>query len=67
MSAYKDAAERVADDILGMSASALERRDQLGRRRAVGTSNENGNRDGDGSGEVGMKDVLRGLSRVIDR
>ena len=56
LGAYKDAAENVADDILGVSAEALEKRDVEGRARAGG---ENGN--------VGMRDVLRGLSRVIDR
>lgn len=53
---YKDAAEKVADDVLGVSAQALERRDAEGRKMAVGED-----------GEVGMRDVLRGLSRVIDR
>ena len=56
MSTYKDAAERVADDVLGMSVDALEKRDQQGRQRAAGEN-----------GETGMRDVLRGLSRVIDR
>lgn len=56
LSAYKDAAERVADDILGVSADALQKRDVEGRARAVGDN-----------GTVGTRDVLRGLSRVIDR
>ncbi len=56
LGAYKDAAERIADDVLGMSAEALEKRDQEGKARAAG-----------GSGEPGTRDVLRGLSRVIDR
>lgn len=56
MSAYKDAAERVADDVLGTSANALEKRDQQGRQRAAGENSE-----------TGIRDVLRGLSRVIDR
>ena len=56
LGAYKDAAEKVADDILGISADALEKRDREGKVRATGES-----------GEPGMRDVLRGLSRVIDR
>ncbi|KAL9065307.1 MAG: hypothetical protein Q9161_008336 [Pseudevernia consocians] len=56
LGAYKDAAERIADDILGMSAEALEKRDQEGRARAAGEG-----------GEPRLRDVLRGLSRVIDR
>lgn len=56
LGAYKVAAERVADEILGASAQALERRDREGTRRAAGQG-----------GKVGMRDVLRGLSRVIDR
>ena len=57
LSAYKNAAESIADDILGLCADALERRERMGQERA----NEKG---GD---EVGIRDVLRGLSRVIDR
>lgn len=56
LGAYKDAAEKVADDVLGMSAEALEKRDQEGKARAAGEG-----------GEPAMRDVLRGLSRVIDR
>ncbi len=56
LGAYKDAAERIADDVLGMSAEALEKRDQEGKARAAGKV-----------GEPGTRDVLRGLSRVIDR
>ena len=55
--AYRDAAERIADDALSMSAEALETRDQEGKARASSGQ----------SGEPGMRDVLRGLSRVIDR
>ena len=57
LSAYKSAAESIADDVLGLCADALERRERMGQERA----NEKG---GD---EVGIRDVLRGLSRVIDR
>ena len=53
---FKDAADRVADDILAMGAGALEKRDREGKRRANGEA-----------GEVGTRDVLRALSRVIDR
>ena len=57
LDAYKDAAEKVADNVLGMSAEALEKRDQEGRARAAGEE----------GGEPGLREVLRGLSRVIDR
>ena len=56
LGAYKDAAERIADEVLGTSADTLEQRDMEGKRRAAGDE-----------AEVGMRDVLRGLSRVIDR
>lgn len=56
LGAYKDAAERVADDVLAMGAEVLEKRDREGRSRANGDA-----------GEVGTRDVLRALSRVIDR
>ncbi|KAL9006836.1 MAG: hypothetical protein Q9188_000447 [Gyalolechia gomerana] len=62
LNAYKTAADRVAGDVLAISAEALEERDLAGRKRR---------RDGDGvemeGEEVGMRDVLRGLSRVVDR
>lgn len=48
--------ERAADDVLAMGAEALEKRDREGKKRANGEE-----------GEVGMRDVLRSLSRVIDR
>ena len=57
LGAYKDAAEQVADGALAVSAAALERREQQGRDKAAERT----------GGEVGMRDVLRGLSRVIDR
>ncbi|KAL8899786.1 MAG: hypothetical protein Q9207_006017 [Kuettlingeria erythrocarpa] len=58
LNAFKDGADRVAGEILAISAEALEEREKQGRRR-----------DGDGEEreEVGMRDVLRGLSRVVDR
>ena len=46
----------MADDVLGMTAEALEKRDQEGKARAAGEG-----------GGPGIRDVLRGLSRVIDR
>lgn len=48
-----DDASRVADQALSLSAAALEGRDREGRERA-------------GGGAVGVRDVLRGLSRVVD-
>ena len=56
LAAYKTAAERIADDVLGTSADILEQRDREGRKKAAGAD-----------GEVGMRDVLKSLSRVIDR
>lgn len=62
LNAYKTAADRVAGEVLAISAEALEERDLAGRKRR---------RDGDGDEmegeEVVMRDVLRGLSRVVDR
>lgn len=58
LGAYKEAAEQVADEVLGMSAEALEEREREGRKRLA---------EEEGGGEVGMRDVLRGLSRIIDR
>lgn len=45
-----------------MSASALEDRERLGKEK----ERENAGLE-EGEGEVGMRDVLKGLSRVIDR
>ena len=60
---YKGAAERVADGVLGLSAQALEEREREGARRANG-----GGEGEDGMSEgVGMRGVLRGLSRVLER
>jgi len=53
LGAYKGAAEGVADRVLGVSAERLEEREGEGRERA--------------GGEVGMRDLLRGLSRVVER
>jgi len=57
LGAYKDAADSLADDVLGVSAEVLEGREREGQKRAVGDEGEG----------VGMTDVLRGLSRVIER
>lgn len=67
MGAYKDVAERLADEALGEAARALERHDVEGRRRANGKAaeGEGEGSGGDGAG-VGSRDVLRALSRVID-
>lgn len=46
-----------------MSAQALEKREQEGKARAVGE----GEGEGDGGAEPSMRDVLRGLGRVLDR
>ena len=61
---YRDAADSVATEVLGMSARALEERDRVGRRADRG-----GGGDGEvkGEGETGIREVLRGLSRVVDR
>lgn len=51
-----------------MSAEALEERERMGaekERENAGQGGEEG--QGAGEGEVGTRDVLRGLSRVIDR
>lgn len=53
LGSYIDNAGRVADEVLGLSAAALEERDQTGKEKA-------------GAGTIGVRDVLRGLSRVID-
>ena len=60
LGAYKDAAEKLADQVLAMSAEALEQTDRDGRARAAAAAAGEG-------GEPGLRDVLRGLSRVIDR
>ena len=59
LGAYKSAAETLADDVLGLCADALEQREKVGKERA--------NEKAGGDEEVGIRDVLRGLSRVIDR
>lgn len=53
LSSYVDGAGRVADQMLAMSAEALEERERRERERS--------------GGDVGVKNVLRGLSRVIER
>ncbi|KAL8967530.1 MAG: hypothetical protein Q9197_005382 [Variospora fuerteventurae] len=62
LNAFKSSADRVAGEVLAISAEALEEREQAGRRRGDG--------EGEGEGddkEFGIRDVLRGLSRVMDR
>ena len=51
---YIDGADRVASRVLAISADALEERERRGVERS-------------GGGDVGVGDVLRGLSRVIER
>ena len=46
----------MAGEVLGISAEALEEREKEGMRRDP---------SGGEAGEVGVRDVLRGLSRVI--
>ncbi|KAL9610968.1 MAG: hypothetical protein Q9167_004345 [Letrouitia subvulpina] len=58
---YQESTERVADEILSIGARALEEREKEGRRRGGADGEE-----GEGQ-EVGIRDVLRSLSRVIDR
>lgn len=53
LASHIDDASHVADQGLALSAAALEERDREGRERA-------------GGGAVGVRDVLRELSRVID-
>lgn len=53
LASHIDDASLVADQALALSAAALEERDRKGRERA-------------GGGAVGVRDVLRGLSRIID-
>ena len=45
-----------------MSADALEERERIGREK----ERENAGLE-EGNGEVGSRDVLRALSRVLDR
>ena len=62
LSRYRNTAEQAADHILGVSAHALELRDAEGGTREA----EQAAADGAGTGSrTGIKDVLRGLSRVL--
>ncbi|MCJ1351441.1 MAG: hypothetical protein MMC33_001425 [Icmadophila ericetorum] len=49
---FQQAAEKIADDILALSAQALEERDKRGRAEGNG---------------LGTREILRGLSRAIER
>lgn len=57
LSVYKDTAEQLAIDALAASAAVLEKRDKEGIRRAAG----------DSADDISTREVLRNLSRVIDR
>ncbi|CAF9902928.1 MAG: hypothetical protein HETSPECPRED_000059 [Heterodermia speciosa] len=59
---YQRSADKLADGILAISADALEERERLGGEK----ERENAGME-EGEGEVGMRDVLRGLSRVVER
>lgn len=52
----------MADKLLGISADALEERERIGREK----ERENAGLE-EGAGEPGSRDVLRALSKVIDR
>ncbi|KAL8878988.1 MAG: hypothetical protein Q9198_003316, partial [Flavoplaca austrocitrina] len=56
LNSYQQATHRVAAEVLAISAEALEEREKEGRRRDA---------DGGEVEEVGVRDVLRGLSRII--
>ena len=56
LNSYQQATERVAAEVSAISAEALEEREKEGRRRDA---------DGGEVEEVGVRDVLRGLSRII--
>ena len=62
LSSYRDTAEQAADRILDISAQALELRDEEGKAKeaeqAVGEESGNGS-------QTGIRDVLRGLSRIL--
>lgn len=59
---YQKSAGKIADELLGMSAEALEERERIGKDK----ERENAGLE-EGEGDVGSRDVLRALSRVIDR
>ena len=65
---YKDVAGRLADEALGSCARVLEEREREGVRRAVGGGDDEGGGEGEegGAQAIGMREVLRGLSRVLD-
>lgn len=52
----------MADELLGISADALEEREKIGQEK----ERENAGLE-EGEGEAGPRDVLKALSRVIDR
>ncbi|KAL9129420.1 MAG: hypothetical protein Q9217_002125 [Psora testacea] len=60
---YTNVAGRLADEALGICAKLLDERDREGVRRANGGTDE---QDDEEQGGKGMRDILRGLSRVID-
>ena len=62
MDQYQRSADKLVDGILAISADALEERERLGGEK----ERENAGME-EGEGEVGMRDVLRGLSRVVER
>lgn len=52
----------MAEELLGISADALEQRETIGREK----ERENAGLE-EGEGDPGARNVLRALSRVIDR
>ena len=57
---YCAAADRLANQVLGVGAHGLEEREQDRRKRKREET-------GRGDGEVGTREVLRGLSRALER
>ena len=68
ISSYVRVAEDLADEALGLCAALLEGRE---RARQAGQDGVglvgNGERDGERDAGEGLRDVLRGLSRVVER